>query len=198
MSSPAAKVKGSARERILEVATELFFQKGFRATGINEVIEKSGVAKATFYNHFPTKDDLCREYLIGLREGEERYLDNSIAAAKGPLNRFLAPIRSVGPWLEDNKFRGCPFVNIAAEVPDHKSPLRKEGIKVYDAARARIESVSQELLESDPDQYGHLDWKQLSNDYMLLFTGTISLADIYHDIWPVEQAEKAVKRLIGK
>ena len=198
MSKQAAKLKASPRERILEVATELFFQQGFRATGINEVIEKSGVAKATFYNHFPTKDDLCLEYLAGLRRGEERYLDNAIGAAKGALNRFLAPIRSIGPWLVDTKFRGCPFVNIAAEIPDHKSPLRKEGMRVYDEARDRIEMVTKELLASDPERYGHLDWKQLSNDYLLLFTGTISLAEIYHELWPVEQAEKAVKRLIGK
>ena len=54
---------GPPEERILAVASELFYRQGYRATGINEVIARSGVAKATFYNHFPSKEDLCLAYL---------------------------------------------------------------------------------------------------------------------------------------
>jgi len=187
-----------AYDRIVKVAMELFYQQGFRATGINEVIEKSGVAKATFYHHFATKDELCNVYLQMLRQKEQLHLDKHISAAKGPLNRFLAPIRSVEPWLLETNFRGCPFVNIASEIPDFNNPLRREGTKVYDDARDKMRMVSKELIGSDPEQYGHLDVEQLTEDYLLAFSGAISLAEVYNAVWPVHQAEQTLMRLIEK
>jgi len=198
MNSKTKSSSESARDRIISVAMELFYQQGFRATGINEVIEKSGVAKATFYHHFSTKEELCQVYLEQLRYKEVSHLETHIGAAKGALNRFLAPIRSVEPWLKETNYRGCPFVNIASEVPDFKHPLRKEGIKVYDDARNKMRMVCEELVDSDPKLYGHLNVEQLVNDYVLIFAGAISLAEVYHDIWPVKHAEQSLLRLIGR
>ena len=196
MNAKTTSSTESARDRIVNVAMDLFYQQGFRATGINEVIEKSGVAKATFYHHFSTKDELCQVYLQQLRDKEVLHLEKHIGTAKGALNRFLAPIRSVEPWLKDTNFRGCPFVNIASEVPDFKHPLRKEGLKVYDDAHDKMKKVTQELVDSDPEQYGHLDVDQITNDYVLIFAGAISLAEVYHDVWPVKHAEQTLLRLI--
>ena len=182
----------------MTVAADLFYTQGYRATGVNEVIEKSGVAKATFYNHFPTKEELGRAYIQSMREGEVIYLNKYVRAKKTPVSRFLAVIESVGPWLLDTDFRGCPFINIASEIPDPKSPLRKEGIMVYDAAREIVTTLAQELIASDKKKFGHLDAKELTNDYLVIFAGAIGLAEIYHAIWPVEHALKAARRLIGE
>lgn len=182
----------------MQIAADLFYRQGYRATGINEVIEKSGVAKATFYNHFPTKDDLAQAYIEAKREGELRYLDKCIAARTDPVERFLAVIDSVGPWLKQTSFRGCPFINLASEVPDPKSPLRREGMKVYDGTRARINTLAHALIDSDKKKYARLDAEELTNDYLVLMSGAIGLAEIYHAFWPTEHAEKAVRRLIGE
>jgi AcrR family transcriptional regulator len=198
MSQTMKKPAGTAYDRIVSVATELFYQQGYRATGINEIIEKSGVAKATFYNHFATKEDLCKVYLNGLREKEQNYLASAIAEASNPLDRFFAPIRSVEAWLKETEFRGCPFVNIAAEIPDFNNPLRNEGIRVYNNALSQIKEQCQELVDSDPKRYGHLDVEELSNDYLLLFSGAIAQAEIYNEFWPVSHAEKTIARLIGQ
>ena len=187
----------ATRERILEVATDLFYRQGYRATGINEVILKSGVAKATFYSHFPSKDDLGLAYLGQIMESEIVHLNNSIQAAKGPLERFYAVIRSLEPWLRDTRFRGCAFLNMASETPDPKHPLRKVGTRIYDAARSRVETLTEELIASDAGKYGHLDAEELAAGYMVAFTGAVALAELYHAIWPVEDALKTVRRLIG-
>lgn len=187
-----------AVERITNVAAELFYKQGYRATGINEVISKSGVAKATFYNHFPSKDDLGLACLKKLSDGELAYIDNAIATAKGELDRFLSVIESLGPWLIDTKFRGCGFINIASEIPDYSSPLRKVGTKLYDGIRQRVEMLCQELIDSNPEKYGHLDQKNLSNEYMVVFVGAVALAELYHDIWPVTHALKTMRRLMGE
>ena len=194
-SKQVKKSVGPAAERIIEVASDLFFRQGYRATGINEIIEKSGVAKATFYSHYKTKEDLCKVYLEGLRQNELLHVDSFIAAARDPLGRYMAPIRSIEPWLLQTRFRGCPFVNIASEVPDPKSPLRKVGMKVYQEVGVKVRQVCDELVQSTPT-YQHLDAASLASTYMLLFTGAISLAELYHEVWPAEEAEKAVAALV--
>lgn len=192
------KPSGSAYDRILNVATELFYKQGYRATGINEIIEKSGVAKATFYNHFPSKDELCGASLNWLRTNEINYVENAIATAKGPLDRFMSVLTSLAPWAEGTKFRGCAFMNISAEIPDPTNPLRKVGTRLYDEIRKRVETLAKELIDSNKKKYGHLDTNALANDYMIAFAGAVALAEIYHVIWPIEHAEHVIRRLIGE
>jgi AcrR family transcriptional regulator len=198
MVKPDKQSRSLPRERIMSVAADLFYKQGYRATGINEVIEKSGVAKATFYSHFPSKDDLALAYLRQLKDAEVVYVGNAIRAARGRVNRFLAVIRSLEPWLLDTRFRGCAFINMASEVPDPKHPLRKVGREAYDLVRVQVATLAEELIASNAGKYGHLDTRELTSDYMVAFTGAISLAEIYHAIWPIEDALNTVRRLIGE
>ena len=198
MDRKSSKTGSPAAERILEVASDLFYRQGYRATGINEVIARSGVAKATFYNHFPSKDDLGLAYLKRTREGELRYLERAVAARRSPETRLLAVIESLGPWLEDTGYRGCAFVNMASEIPDPESPLRGEGVALYDAIRKRVSQLAAEMIASDDEKYRHLEAGQLTRDFMVIFAGAVALAEIYHGSWPVEHALEAVRRLIGR
>ena len=184
------------RERILEAAEELFFYQGYRATGINEVIAKSGVAKATFYHHFPTKEDLCLAYLQERNTTEYENIINFVDDQKSPRDRFLAVMKAVGPWLEANAMRGCCFLNMVAEIPDPDSRLRRLGDQHYNMVRALIQSLAQKLIESDEKRYGGLNAKELAKDYMVILVGAIAMAEVYNDIWPVHQAITMVNRLI--
>lgn len=187
-----------ARERILDVATDLFYRQGFRATGINEVIESSKVAKATFYKHFPSKDDLYEACLMVLSDNEIRFVENGIGSARSPSDRFMAVMRWLIPWAEDTEFRGCAFLHAASEIPDPSSRLRKVGTRLYDHIRHRVEGLAQELIDSDPDKYANFDAKQLAADYMTAFSGAVAMAGLYHSIWPIEQAINSMERLIGE
>jgi AcrR family transcriptional regulator len=198
MSKAIKKPVASPRERIMNVASDLFYRQGYRATGINEVIEISGVAKATFYSHFPSKEDLCAAYLSELRDAGITTVDRAIAAAKSPLERFMAPIKSLKPWLLNTEFRGCAFLNIASEIPEPKHPLRKLGPDFYDAVGDRVRGLARELIDSEPKRFAHLNVKDLTRDYMLAFTGSTAQAELYHAIWPIEHAIATVQRLIGE
>ena len=182
----------------MQVASELFYRQGFRATGINEVIEKSGVAKATFYKHFPSKDDLGVVYLKELHKAEMTVLDKAFREAKGPVEEFLSILGSLIPWLIETRFRGCPYLNMASEIPDPRSPLRKEGTRLYDAIRSRIEKLTNELINSDSTKYGHLDSRELIDNYMVQYSGAIALAELYNEIWPVENALMTMRKKIEK
>jgi AcrR family transcriptional regulator len=103
----------SARERILYSAHELFYQDGIRATGIDRLIAASGVTKVTFYRHFPSKDDLTREFL------EYRH-HHWIAWFRDALFRHGATAKAIVPtlaeWLNEEGFRGCAFINSVSEL----------------------------------------------------------------------------------
>ena len=190
--------KGTPVERIMSVASDLFYKQGYRATGINEVIAKSGVAKATFYNHFATKDELCKAYLASGVDRELAKLDELIKSLKDPVGRFTSIIEFLQPWLIETEFRGCGYLHMVAEEPNAQSPLRKEGKRLYDGMRERAERLTKELIESDSKKYGNLNVDDVVNGYMVVFGGVIALAEIYHADWPVEHGVKMLHDLIGK
>jgi len=105
-------------------------------------------------------------------------------------------IESLEPWLKANQMRGCSFLNMVAEEPDPKSPLRKEGRKHYEGLRRLIRELAVELVESDPEHYGKLDADAITDEYMVIIGGSIALAEIYHDAWPLRQGIDMVARLV--
>ena len=186
----------STRERILETASDLFASQGYRATGVNEIIQKSGVAKATFYSHFPTKDDLCLAYLQWMDTSALESIRAFVAKKRTPWARFLAVIESLEPWLQRNDLRGCSFLNMVAEAPDPKNPLRMVGKQHYEKLRAFIRELAEALIASDEQHYGELDPEALSDEYMVIIGGSVALTEIYHDPWPIRQGIDMVARLV--
>lgn len=199
MNQQLARNHGGIAGRIIEVAAGLFYNQGYRATGINQVIQESAVAKATFYHHFASKDDLCLACLEVLKDRELVFLDEFMAGEEshGIEAYFLSILESLRPWSLKTNFRGCGFINIAAEVPDPDSPLRREGNILYNAIRERVQILSQALIASDTQRYAHLDVQQLTNDYMLIFAGAVVYLELYRDINYVDQAIDSMQRIIG-
>jgi AcrR family transcriptional regulator len=192
------KRESKVREKILETASDLFYKQGYNITGINEIIEKSGVAKATFYSHFPSKEDLCRSYIHKMNIRDIDLIKDELKRRKNPYTRFMAGIEIIKPVMLSTKFKGCRFLNLVPEINDPKNPIRKEGIDHFEALRPILNDLSQELIDSDKKRYGHLDAKNLADDYLIIQMGAIALCEVYHDIWPVDQAINFVKRLINK
>lgn len=187
----------SPRERILATAGDLFYRQGYRATGVNEVIAKAGVAKATFYAHFPSKDDLCLAYLKDRNTRDAEDILKFVRTRRTPRTRFLAVMESMEPWAIQTDFRGCQFINMVPEVPDVNSPMREEGQRHYDWARKQVRELAGELIDSDRKKYGHLDADEVTNSYMTYLAGAIALAGVYHELWPIRDGIAAVRRLVG-
>jgi AcrR family transcriptional regulator len=117
------RTAGPARVRLLDTATRLFYAEGVHAVGVDRIIVEAGVAKATFYHHFPTKDELVRAYL---REQSETQRAKAVQLTQAsPRDAVLAIFDSIGEVGRDPTYRGCPFVNAAAEFPDPAHPVRQ-------------------------------------------------------------------------
>ena len=145
----AAKEPGTraaiTREKIVDAAAELFYANGLRAVSADKIIERAGITKVTFYRHFPTKDDLIVAYLERRAAWEREAVGAAIAAASGDVDETLRLI-SEGIGLEacTAGFRGCPFINAAAEFADPDHAVRK----VVDSHRAWFRSSLAELAAS--------------------------------------------------
>ncbi|NOY07697.1 MAG: TetR/AcrR family transcriptional regulator [Spirochaetes bacterium] len=184
-------------QRILETAVELFHKQGYRTTGINQIIRESQVAKATFYNHFPSKEALGIAYLREQRKLGECLENKVIEAETDPFRRLLSFFDFAGELTTKSDFRGCPFMNIAAEIPDQESQLRKEVFLEKQRALEKVRKLVNALKKSS-DRYSGIDVKFISNAIFILMEGAISASQVLRDKWPIYAAKETAGNLILK
>ncbi|MFC5204175.1 TetR/AcrR family transcriptional regulator [Streptomyces kaempferi] len=117
--------RSAARDRLLGTASRLFYSEGIRGVGVDRVMAEADVARGTFYRHFDGKDDLVRAYL----EATDRQIQDGVnAAAKmfpSPADFLGALAHGIGDEVCRAGFRGCPFINAAAEYPDPESVIHQ-------------------------------------------------------------------------
>ncbi|KOT87225.1 TetR family transcriptional regulator [Streptomyces sp. NRRL F-5755] len=153
-AAPAARPSATARERILETAYELFSRRGIRAVGVDEVIARSQVAKATLYRNFPSKDELVLEFL---RCRERRWTQGYVAAGarqRGttPEEQLLAVFDVFDEWFRRPDFDACTFINVLLEMGrDH--PLGRASITYLENIRAFVRSLAEEAGLRDTDAF---------------------------------------------
>jgi AcrR family transcriptional regulator len=145
LALPAEPEVSPARRRLLDTATRLFYTEGIHAVGIDRIIAEAGVAKATFYNHFPSKDDLVLAYV----EEQDRQGREAVAALpeQPPRKTIAAILGRISDAVTGGGWRGCPFLNAAAEYPDPASPVRR----AIDVRRAWYHGLLAQLLAEDGD-----------------------------------------------
>jgi len=150
----ARTTSGSARERILETAYDLFSRRGIRAVGVDAVIAESGVAKMTLYRHFGSKDELV---LAFLRLREERWTRGWVqceveSRATDPRERLLAIFDVFDEWFQTEDFEGCSFINVLLETVD-QNPVRHATIAHLATIRSFLQELASAAGVADPDDF---------------------------------------------
>jgi AcrR family transcriptional regulator len=108
--------KRSARDRLLETADRLFYDEGIHNVGIDRVLEESGVAKGSLYYNFSGKDELVHTYLHNRHARWAARIDAELASAATPSAKILAVFQALAELFAEPGFRGCTFINAAAEA----------------------------------------------------------------------------------
>ncbi|MFE3410539.1 TetR/AcrR family transcriptional regulator [Streptomyces mirabilis] len=111
----------AARERLLATAARLFYSEGIRAVGVDRVVAEAKVTRATFYRHFPSKEDLVGAYLHTEDHRIREHVRQGVDVAGSPEEALGLLIDGIGQEICAPGFRGCPFINAAAEYPDKQS-----------------------------------------------------------------------------
>jgi AcrR family transcriptional regulator len=161
-SSPQER-RASARARLLAAASELFYAEGVHSVGIDRVIEHAGVAKATLYNAFGSKEELVRAYLQARHDATRERMTTELQARYPTARQRLVGVFEVqGLSFTDPGFRGCAFVSAKAEA-------RPGGAvdEVSEDYRAWLHTLFFDLAE----QAGANDPKALAQQLVLLYDG---------------------------
>lgn len=120
---PRTRSGPATRARILATASEHFYAHGIRATSADRIIEDVGITKVTFYRHFRTKSDLVVAYLDQQATAERAWME-SVRRKDDPLGTLRALATDIGAASCSPGFRGCAFINAAAEFADRDDPVR--------------------------------------------------------------------------
>jgi AcrR family transcriptional regulator len=181
------------KKNILDTASRLFYHQGYNNTGINQIIEEAGVAKASLYQHFKSKEDLLMEYLEVVFEQTMQRLRDAAAKKSVASERISAIFKFVSEYTNSKDFCGCNFLNIAAEVP-------KENRRIYTLIQHQkneIRNLFTEILVTDAKgKDARQKSANLADEIYLLFDGALMSCKIYGNSWPVTTAHKAALRLL--
>jgi len=183
----AAETGHSARERILDAAYELFSRRGIQAVGVNEVTERAGVATATLYRHFPSKDELVLAFL-DLRE--QRWTKDIIEAeamrrGSNPEERLLAIFDVLDEWFHRDDFEAGSFIKVLLELgPNH--PAGGASVLHLEQLRAIVRRLAEEA--------GLRDTESFARSWHILMEGSIVVA-AEGDVEAARRA-KAMARLL--
>jgi AcrR family transcriptional regulator len=152
MESQPAPPRKSARDRLLAAADELFYENGINLVGIDRVIEHAGVAKASLYDCFGSKEELIRAYIKGRAEKRQARIGGRIASHTAPRDKILSVFDLLAETVSQNNYRGCAFQRASAEAgvssvikgacDESRAWLRSQ---FTDLAR-QVEAVDPELL----------------------------------------------------
>src|SRR5450432_3246377 len=162
----------SARERLLAAADELFYEEGVHTVGIDRVIGRAGVAKATLYSAFGSKDELVRAYLKARHAARQERITRRLARYDTPRERLLGMFDILGESFAEPGFRGCAFVNASAEARPGSAIE-----EVSDESRAWMRSLLVDLGQAA----GAADPERLARQLGLLYDGATVSARMDRD-----------------
>ncbi len=177
--------KPNARERILETAGELFFQRGYSEVGINEIIEKAGTAKASFYQHYPSKESLCEAWLRAMHDRSEIFRAELLSSADSPAEKLARYFDQLETYMENSQFRGCPYSNTSA-VSDEQCCGIIEQIRAHKESIRRFFRSLAASHFPEPDKAA-----EMGDRIFVLYSGGTGEAQNLKAMWPVLAARAA-------
>ncbi|MEV0828036.1 TetR/AcrR family transcriptional regulator [Nonomuraea rubra] len=183
----SAETRSPARTRVLETAARLFYGEGVHTVGIDRIIAEAGVAKATFYHHFPSKDELVRAYILD-QSARQRGLAESMREGS-PRERLLAIFAFMCEFGAGPAYRGCAFVNTAAEYPDPAHPVR-QAIAEH---RRWNRDLYRDLLAAD----GHPDPERTADVLLLVRDGLVVGFDLDDPATVRAAVDETLARVLG-
>jgi AcrR family transcriptional regulator len=172
------------RERILEKTFILFHKQGYNATGINQIIEEAKVAKASFYQHFKSKEDLCVAFL---NQRHSFWFNELLKFTSDAEDSNLKVLKSFDFLIFMNKnenFRGCSFLNILSEIPSDNIKI----LSVIQNHKSDLRAYFKDILKDD----------LVSDHVYLLFESCIIESQLFKSNQLIEQSKKIIQTLILK
>lgn len=196
---PARKVKprrpaAQTREHVLDIAHELFYWSGIRATGVDTIAARAGIAPTALYRLFPSKDALIAAYIARAEERYYQWFDEATAAdGRSAAQRILALFEALSQQVQPEVCRGCPFLMALTELPDEDDEAHQRSVRLKAWVRARFKRLAKEHVSSSASR---LTAAQLSDHLTLLFEGVYASAQALGAAGPAKRARQLAAQLL--
>jgi AcrR family transcriptional regulator len=182
------------REHVLEVAHELFYWHGIRATGVDRVAAEAGIAPTTLYRLFASKDELVAAYIERAFRLYREWFDTAAGSGGAlPRDQILAVFDALAEQVQPHQCRGCPFLMALAEFPDAVHPARQVAIEMKTWVRGRMGELAEQLAATAPVT----DPGELADHLALLMEGVYASAQALGHLGPARRARTLAAVLLG-
>lgn len=179
-----------AAERIRAAAGELFYGRGIRAVGVDEIVERAGATKPSLYRSFASKDELAAAYLTDYDASFWVRFDFATAQHPGdPRAHLLAFLRGLAKRATQTGYRGCGFINAAVEYPEPDHPVRLVAQQNKRELRTRLRDMAAEMGAADSDRLG--------DGLLLLMEGAYASGQLFGPGGPAGAVADAAEALMA-
>lgn len=176
-------------KRIFESARALFYERGVRAVGVEEIVSQAGVTKPSLYRNFASKDDLVVACLQDhVREAEARFDACVAAAGDDPRDRLRAVIAYKAADMQEPKFRGCAISNTAVEFPEPNMCGRAVIEEAKASFRGKLVALARAMDAREPEA--------LADGLLLLIEGAYATHHIFGSQGPSQTLVRTADALI--
>jgi AcrR family transcriptional regulator len=184
--------EAGVKERIMNAATRLFYQQGYRATGINQIIEEAQIAKSSLYQHFASKDLLLDEYLLSAKDQWIEDLTAFTANLPEGREKLLAFFDFRRRRLEQHEFKGCTFSRVIYELPN----LGQTSADIIRNHKSTLRAFITTQLRAIKDPYPEADLEEMTDLLFNLSEGAVLHSTLFNNSKPLEDAKKTVGKLL--
>jgi AcrR family transcriptional regulator len=178
------RTAAETREHVLEVTHELFYWRGIRATGVDLIAERAGVAPTTLYRLFESKDDLVAAYMERADRLYREWFDEAVqAGGTDPAHRVTAVFDALTEQVQPERCRGCPFLMALTEFPDPDNAAHRRAVATKAWVRMRFGELTSEISGRSPDEA-----ENLADQLVLLMEGVYASAQALGADGPAQRA----------
>ena len=177
--------KNSIRQTIVDTASRLFYQQGYVNTGINQIIEESGVVKSSLYTAFRTKEEILMAYLETAGAATDAALKAAADKHTKAKDKVLGVFDYLVEMVQQKDYYGCNFLNIISEIPQDAETVRKQIKKQKNGVRRLFADILKPIQK-----------EELADEIYVLFEGALIGNKVHGEIWPVTTAREVVNKLL--
>ncbi len=177
----------TTRGKLIETALDLFYTHGFHAVGLDMILQKVGVTKTTFYNHFESRDQMIVEALAVREQWEDSKFTARLNQLAGddPAAMLLAMFDVLDEWFNLDDYRGCLFILACTEFPSKNDPIHAEASKHFQIMTREVTAMAEGAGAANP--------AMIADQWALLLEGAVVRRHVHGD-----NAAAAKARLIAE
>lgn len=183
-------MRPTKRDELVQKALQAFYRSGFHATGMDKLVEETGISKTSMYKHFRTKEDLILAVLRLRDEHFRNWLYRRMEDLAGtPKDQLIAMFDALEEWFGEPGYKGCMFIKASSEYQDAAHPIHKQSADHKRMLEVHMTELAEKAGLPEPGA--------IARQLLLLKEGAIVTAHLGHTDHPAQDAKAAALRLLG-